>query len=154
MPLRISRVSLRGISMSSFFKTPPSLLQHSCREQLLQCYWFVPSEPSCQPPKALLHAAVLWKGSESLWSDSVTNTVLSSLHHSCSPWAHAAAHSNQQKSGRCWQFVFTLPHFCICLCLKSLLYLHFTLIFILQSGKLLCASVNTWIWIWVCCIRN
>ena len=122
------QVSLRGISMRSCFKTPPSLLQRSCREQLLQRYWFVPSEPSCQSPTGLLHAAVLWKGSEPLWSDSATNTVLSSLHHSCSPWAHAAACSHQQKLGRCWQFVFTLlPHLSL-----------FLFEFALKSGKWLC----------------
>lgn len=47
-----------------------------------------------------------WKGSEQRWSDSGTNTALSSHCHIRSPWAHAAAYSNWQEFGSWWQLVF------------------------------------------------
>lgn len=79
-----------------------------------------------------------WKGSERFWSDSDTNTALSSHCHICSPWAHAAAYSNRHEFGNWWQlvshssfqFFFWIPVFN-----KSLLCVA---VISVQREKLLC----------------
>lgn len=47
-----------------------------------------------------------WKGSEQCWSDSGTNTALSSHCHSRSPRAQTAAYSNRHEFASWWQLVF------------------------------------------------
>lgn len=47
-----------------------------------------------------------WRGSGQCWSDSGTNTALSSHAQICSPRAHAAAYLKLHESGSQWQLVF------------------------------------------------